>query len=177
MFINKTWKSPKRALYMLGAGILFQALLITAFAPVPASAYDNQPGQGVVKDTVKGINPSQATQRIEPTPPFTGGREQKAANTVILDENSSAPSIDVLNYAVSVSDRNSNNLILDCTLSKPEDRATIDRLADRIYRENNGGNYDNVTINWRVGTNPEMAAPWARTTMTRSGTPSFDYTR
>lgn len=151
------------------AVLLLQAALLTALAAVPASARDSVQ---VMKETVLlKPDPAMTGQNEPPTAPFAGGREKKAAHTVMLGEDPAAPSVDVVNYAVKTADKGpGSKLVLDCTLSKPEDLKTLDMLADRIYRENSGHSYENVTINWRIGSNPEKAAPWARTTMIKTDT-------
>lgn len=57
--------------------------------------------------------------------------------------------------------------VLDATVNKPVGRATLDTIADSIYREAHGSRYGTVSINWHVGSNPEPGAPWARTVITK----------
>lgn len=159
-----TWKS----ISLFAAVLALQGALLAALAVAPASARDSVQ---VMKETIL-LKPESvmAGQREQPTVPFAGGHEKKAAHTVMLGEDPAVPSIDVINYAVKASDKGpGSRLMLDCTLSKPEDVKTLDMLADRIYRENSGHTYENVTINWRVGSNPEIAAPWARTSIVKTG--------
>lgn len=115
---------------------------------------------------VRAVPPA---ERMGPTPPFSSNLERKAARTVILDENPAAGYVDVVNYAGSVKYRTNDMVEVDVVLSKAEDDATLDRLANKIYRENDGAKYQNVIINWYVGSNPQPATPWARTSLTRTG--------
>lgn len=57
--------------------------------------------------------------------------------------------------------------VLDATLNRPVERATLDTIAYSIYREAHGSQYGTVSINWHLGANPEPGAPWARTVITR----------
>lgn len=108
-------------------------------------------------------------ERMGPTAPFSNSLERKAARTVLLDENPAAGYVDVVNYAGSVKYRTNDMVEVDVILSKAEDDATLDRLANKIYRENDGAKYQNVIINWFVGSNPQPATPWARTSLNRTG--------
>ena len=159
-------KSSLRALsFAAVAGMIFFALPYTVSAePVEVIVVE---GRGVEKVTRVGDIPSQAGEKAPAVAPFTTSREMKPAGSAMIGDKystSDQPNIDVVNYAVSVANREpGKNLVLNCTISQPEDEMTLSRLANRIYHENNGRSYDNVTIFWHIGSNPEPAQPWART--------------
>lgn len=129
----------------------------------------------VVKETSRVMpgDPVTSSDMVTPTAPFAGGNERKAAHTVVTGESLAGPSLDVINYALAVGERTPDTLVLNCTLSKAEDRATLDRLANKIYKDSNGASYPNVVINWHLGAVHEVPAPWARTTMSNVGILGF----
>ena len=81
-----------------------------------------------------------------PEAPFAGKMERKAAHTMILGE-SSLPSVEVVNYASEREKKAKDSLTFDTVLSKAEDKATLERIADHIYRMCNGHEYKTITIN------------------------------
>lgn len=81
--------------------------------------------------------------------------EPRAVNTVSWDWDKAVESYGAPGY------------VLDATVSRPVDRATLDTIADSIYREAHGSRAGTVSINWHVGANPEPGAPWARTIISR----------
>ena len=138
------------------------SLLIFSGLTLQASAAD------YTKQTTIFGSATASDAKAEPVVPFAGGNERKAAHTMLTGEYPDVPYVDVINFAGSVEEKDSDSLTLDCTLSKAEDQATLDRIADRIYEKSNGAKYDTVTINWHIGTNPEKASPWAKTVMTKN---------
>ncbi|CAK7065686.1 MAG: hypothetical protein DELT_01643 [Desulfovibrio sp.] len=101
----------------------------------------------------EGLAPSSA--------PFSSNRETLPAGSAIVGTMNAGP--DVVNYASSVAKKSADELVLNTTINKMEDDVTLSRLANKVYMENGGNSYDNVTIFWHVGENPEPAAPFART--------------
>ena len=121
--------------------------------------------ESIVSDTV--VDPSMkapAEGQVTPERPFTD-RQMRPAGSAVVNESvmNGEPSLDVVNYASTVSKRTADELVLNTVISKMEDDATLSRLANKVYRENNGQAYDNVTIFWHIGDNPQPSAPWART--------------
>lgn len=158
----------RRPAYLFSAIIVLHLMLF-------AVVIQAQAAEGVMKDTT--VAPGAVSDPVQPTAPYSNPREHKPAHTVMTGENPAAPSVDVINYASSVVEKSGNNLlVLQCVLSKPEDRATLDRLADKIYSDNKGYNYDTVSIRWHVGSNPQQAGLWATTNMTKTGS-TFDYAK
>lgn len=159
---------PLGALAVLTAFILLQTGLFTGAAGA---------AEVIVKETsrITANDPVMSKDLVEPTAPFAGNKEHKAAGTMLTGENPAIPALDVVNYAVAVGEMTSSDLTLNTTLSKMEDRATLDRLANKIYKDNKGMNYENVVINWHLGTNPEMEEPFARTTLSKAGLIGFVY--
>lgn len=154
---------------------LFGATLAVAVVCLVPRAADAQPNEtttivvkekAIVSDTyVPDQAPSTVDGAAPAVPPFRGNREVYPAGTAVTGE--TAVGLDVVNYASSVAKRTDNELVLNTTISKLEDDDTLSRLANRVYMENGGPNYQNVTIFWHVGQNPEPRAPWARTDITR----------
>ena len=151
----------KRTFRFYGLFFLFSALIFSGLT-LQASAADY-----TKQTTIFGSAPA-TDAKADPVAPFTGGKERKAAHTMVTGEYPDVPYVDVVNFAGSVEEKDSNSLTLDCTLSKAENQPTLDRIADRIYEKSNGAKYDTVTINWHIGANPEKTSPWARTVMTRN---------
>lgn len=153
--------------------------VLTAFILLQAGAFSGAAGAAevIVKETsrVTASDPVSSSDLVEPTAPFAGGKEHKAAGTMVTGENPGVPSLDVVNYAVAVGERTNTDLTLNATLSRMEDRATLDRLANKIYSDNRGMHYENVVINWHLGTNPEVPEPFARTTLSKAGLVGFVY--
>ena len=168
--MNISTKSfSRRCVYLFGALFILQLMVFSA--PLPA-----QSAQGVVKDTV--VAPGMTSDPVEPTAPYANPRREHApARTVMVGEDAAAPSVDVVNYASSIVERSGNKLlVLQCVLSKAEDKTTLDRLADKVYSENKGYDYDTVSIRWHVGSNPQSADLWGTTNMTKTGS-TFTYAK
>ena len=143
-------KKPLDQACLFTAAILLQVALFLGILPAPAEAL------GFV-------------EVMKLTVPFTGAADKKGTNTVMLVEDADPHSGDGFQYSVITAEKEPGyNLVLDCTLNGPKDMNTLGLLADRIYQENTGHSYQHVTINWRVGMNKGMVAPWARTSIIRT---------
>ncbi len=158
-------------------GLIPAIAFCVALVPQPVSAAES--GAIVVKeksiasDTIVNPNMSSPSDgQVTPERPFRGHREMRPAGTAVVGEemNAGNPVLDVVNYASSISSRMPNELVLNTTISQPEDDATLSRVAAKIYRENGGQNYDNVTIFWHVGNNPQSSSPWGRTDIRKGDT-------
>ena len=65
-------------------------------------------------------------------------------------------------YNLSITeDMRGGSLVLEGTLPEEPDRVTLMVLADRIYEENNGPDYEQVLIHWRIKGASGTARPWA----------------
>jgi len=65
-------------------------------------------------------------------------------------------------YNLSVTeDMRGGSLVLEGTLPEEPDRVTLMVLADRIYEENNGPDYEQVLIHWHIKDAGDTARPWA----------------
>jgi|GEM_PF-4104581 len=157
MFHRKIRKETKRTFCLYGILLLFSAFLLSGLT-AQAAGYSKE-------TTIFSSVPSDA--KAAPEAPFAGKMERKAAHTMILGGDANIPRVEVVNYAGEVEGKSKDSLTLDTTLSQAEDQATLERLADHIYQKSDGSKYNTVTINWHVGANPEPAAPWARTVITK----------
>ncbi len=125
--------------------------------------------KSVISDTVVDPNmPAPADGMVTPERPFSNKRETLPAGTAVIDVTPSGPN--VINYASNVSSRTPTELVLNTVISKPEDDATLSQLASKIYMENGGPKYDNVTIFWHIGEKPQPEAPWGRTDIAKGST-------
>ena len=145
----------------INISVLFAALLfacVLGFTSVAGAATEIKAAgevKGAVLDTEVGSVPSQSGQRAEPVAPFSTSTEAKPAKMMKYED---------INYVAMVADREPGEmLVLNCTVSKATDETVLTRLAEKLYQDYNGRNYDDVTIYWHVGMNPEPAQPWART--------------
>lgn len=128
--------------------------------------------RGMDSKTVMEAQPANASNELEPaTKPFSTKMETRPAGTAVVGEHAVGDQMypDVVNYASTIEKRTPQELVLHTTISKAEDDAVLSRLANKIYKENHGEKYQNVTIYWHVGQNPEPLAPWARTDIAKGG--------
>ena len=114
--------------------------------------------KGVVENTEVGAVPSQSGPR-ETLTPAVAPNERKAANILAHED---------ISYVVKEKSRNpGSTLVLDCTVSTVTNEAVLSRLAEKVYNEYDGKKYDIVTIFWHVGMNPQPAAAWGRTDISK----------
>ena len=155
---------------VLTGGFLAAALAgaFLTFTPPAVSAVPNVivgQEESITSDTVTSDKIPTGGPLAPAEAPFSSRDEYKAAGTMQIGD------IDVVNYATEVKERvPGKNMIISATISAPEDDVVMSRLADKIYKEHNGSNYENVTILWHVGANPEPAKPWGRTEISRNST-------
>lgn len=152
---------------LLGCAAL--AFTLAAFAPLAVAAEADTiivKEKEIITDTVVGDKiPSAQDGTMPAVAPFKGHRERVPAGAAVvgIDEKNGQLMPDVVNYATSIVKQGRDELVLNTTISKLEDDVTLNRLAAKVYRENGGQGYNNVTIFWFYGDNPEPGQPWGRT--------------
>ena len=153
-------------------GLLYCAALAAVLmfcAPSTASAETDTfviQEQDVLSGTVVGNEiPSVRYGKAPAVAPFRGSRERLPAGTAVMGvDYSDANALPlVVSYASSVAKKTRNELVLNTTVSNLEDEYALNDLAGKVYRENGGQAYRNVTIFWFLGENPEPSQPWGRT--------------
>lgn len=163
----------KRHVFGIAAALLAFVTLI----PLSAGAAETETviikEKSVISDTVVDPNmPAPSDSKVLPEAPFHGKREMLPAGSAIegtaVQGGTFGPN--VINYASAVAKRTPNELVLNTMISKAEDDATLSQLASKVYMDNGGANYENVTIFWHVGEKPQLANPWGRTDIHKGDT-------
>lgn len=168
MNIRIIQSNRRRYAYVIGVFFVLQLALF--FAPLPAWS-----AEGMVKNTAEA--PGTVADPVEPAALSSGSGEHAPARSAMAEEKITSLPTGAAHHVSSVVEKSGSNLlVLRYVLSKPEDKATLDRLADKIYSENKGYNYSIVTIRWHVGGNRQQAGLWATTSMTKTGS-TFKYAK
>lgn len=129
--------------------------------------------KGIASETVVAPKaPTTAGGLAKAVPPFTGKRELLPAGTAVVGTEIIRGELvpEVISYASAVTKKTPEELVLSTTISGMTDDATLSRLAGKVYMENGGPKYNNVTIFWHLGENPEPSKPWARTDIAKGDT-------
>ena len=80
-----------------------------------------------------------------------------------------APTVQEIAYSVHVVEKADNSrLVLECVLEGSHYNSAIHTLSDKIYGENEGGQYEQVIINWRLKGRENGKSPWAPTCLVRN---------
>ena len=158
-------------------GIAAALLFCVTLMPLSAGAQETETivvkEKVITSDTV--VDPNMAApagSKVTPERPFHGKREMLPAGSAIEGQSMQGGHLgpDVVNYASAVAKRTPNELVLNTVISRAENDEVLSDLAGKVYMDNGGPAYDNVTIFWHVGNKPQPAEPWGRTDIHKGDT-------